>query len=306
MKIHNPVLSLILAVFVLSSAQLKAGEHPTKVLDVKTFRDKAELAYFTANRENKYLLLFFSSGDSRSSIDMREALQNERLAKFSDKWIVTDTDPNLDDRGKSFAEQYSVDTFPSLILLKTTVDPETRDVTKLNVVGRMMWEKTTNTVCDAYGIDEYFSRAVKIYESSGQMLDTVTYHDRVFPAWERAKREGKYFAMLFNSDYCGFADRTMQNLTDPRMAKYSDKLLFVDTDPDYDPDAEYFVERFDVKRYPTILLMRAVMDPETEQVKKVDLIGRMTGKQTAEEVDNYFEAAIKKYESESVNRDSLY
>jgi len=284
------ILTLVVALGV--GGQLFAEEFRPRPLDVKTFRDKADRAYFTANRENKYLLLFFSSGDSRDCIDMREALQLERLAKFSDKWIVTDTDPKLDEGGMSFAKLYGVDTYPMLILIKTTVNQETGGVTKTDVVGRMK----------GGSIDDYFSRAIKVYENKEKMLDIAKYHDRVFAAWVRAKQEGKYFAILFNSDYCGFADRTMDNLTDARMAKYSDKLIFVDTDPDYDTDAQYFVNRFDVKRYPTILLMRAVMKPNSKDVKKVDLIGRMSGEQTAEELDNCFQTAIDKYESTLANQ----
>jgi len=295
MKTHRIITSLILTFVALGmESQLSAEEPQPKPLDVKTFRDKADRAYFTANRENKYLLLFFSSGDSRDCMDMREALQRERLAKFSDKWIVTDTDPKLDDRGKSFAEQFGVDAYPTLVLIKTTVNPDTGGVTKLDVVGRLT----------GGSIDTFFTRAVKVYESKEKELDVVTYHDRVFPAWERTKQEGKYFVVLFNADYAGFADRTMDNLTDPRMAKYSDKVIFVDTDPDYDTDAEFFVERFDVKKYPTILLMRPVIDPETKKVRKVDLIGRMTGEQTAEEMDEYFEKAIGKYERELASQGS--
>ncbi len=297
MKTHK-ILCLILLTAVLGVRKgVSADEGKLRPLDVRTFRDKADRAYFTANREKNFLLLFFSSRDSRACLDMREALQDQRLAKFSNKWIVTDTDPKRDERGAMFAKLYSINTYPSLILIKTTVNPETGRVTKLDVVGRMMWGKTTNTICDAYSIDDYFSRAIKVYENKGKMLDVAKYHDRVFPAWQRAKREGKYFVILFNSDYCGFADRTMDNLTDPRMAKYSDKVIFVDTDPDYDTDAEQFVKRFDIKKYPTILLMRAVLDPDTEKVKRVALIGRMTGEQTAEEMDEYFRTAIDKYEN---------
>lgn len=296
MKTHRIVSTLTLTVVALVvGSQLFAGEPQAKRLDVTTFRDKADRAYFTANRENKYLLLFFSSGDSRSCLDMREALQNERLAKFSDQWIVTDTDPKLDERGKSFAQQFGVDTYPTLVLIKTTVNPETGSVTKLDVVGRETGGK----------IATFFTRAMRVYESKEKELDVVTYHNRTYPGWERAKQEGKYFAMLFNSEYCGFADRTMDNLTDPRMAKYSDKLIFVDTDPDDDTDAELFVKRFDVKKYPTILLMRAIMDSDTDKVKKVDLIGRMTGEQTTQELDKYFATAIGKYEAKLAREASL-
>ena len=121
--------------------------------------------------------------------------------------------------------------------------------------------------------------------------------NKVFEGWEKAKTDDKYFLFMADSEYCGFCDRTEKNMKDPLMSKYSDKLVTSITDPDVDTDAQYFVDRFDVKKYPTLLLMKPVMGPDGK-VQKVDLIGRMTGEQTAKEMDEYFKTAMNKYEKQ--------
>jgi len=148
MKTHKIVCLILLTAVLGVGKRISADEGKLRPLDVRTFRDKADRAYFTANRQKKFLLLFFSSGDSRGGLVVREALQTQRLAKFSDKWIVTDTDPKRDPRGAMFAKLYRIDTYPSLIRIKTTVNPETCGVTKTGCgwqVERARFPKSTST-----------------------------------------------------------------------------------------------------------------------------------------------------------------
>lgn len=134
-------------------------------------------------------------------------------------------------------------------------------------------------------------------DEKDEPMDTEKFKNKVFEGWSEAKDNDKYFLFMADSEYCGFCDRTEKNMKDPSLAKYSDKFVTSITDPDVDTDAQYFVDRFDVKKYPTILLMKPVMG-EDGKVQKVDLIGRMTGEQSAKEMDEYFKTALAKYEKQ--------
>ena len=129
-------------------------------------------------------------------------------------------------------------------------------------------------------------------------IDTEKYKNKVFDAWEDTKTNDKYFLFMADSEYCGFCDRTETALKDPKLAKFSDKFVTSISDPDVDPDSEFFINKFEIKKYPTMLLLKPQIDKATGKVLKVDLVGRMTGEQTASGMDEYFTTALRNYEKQ--------
>ena len=67
-------------------------------------------------------------------------------------------------------------------------------------------------------------------------IDTETYRNCVIKAYVQALQDGKYTLVLFSKHHRinPFAKRLAERLSDPSLAKYSDRVVFCLTDPGLD------------------------------------------------------------------------
>jgi thiol:disulfide interchange protein DsbD len=105
----------------------------------------------------------------------------------------------------------------------------------------------------------------------------IEWKTNLVEAYKQALKEGKPLVVEFSADWCAFC-RSMDNyiLPRPEVQKMAGTAVFAKVDPDIDKDAADMVESFNIKSYPTFL----VLDCSPQALRER---GRIVGYQDADE-----------------------
>lgn len=117
-------------------------------------------------------------------------------------------------------------------------------------------------------------------------LDLSEYKDNSFGAYSKALEEGKYTAILFETDLCVFCENLKKNLSDKSLGKYSDKMIASITNGDRDEGARQLEEALGVVRYPTLVVLKT-------NSENIHVAGRIEGQVSVSEIDRVFKKATE-------------
>lgn len=113
----------------------------------------------------------------------------------------------------------------------------------------------------------------------------VTWEKEVFPAFQKALREGKPLVVVFTADWCEHCVKQNEMFeTEGVLDRYAGKAIFVKVDPgkdDANGNVKKLLEELGVKKIPTVV----VLDVTTEQLTER---GRITGNFPAKEFGEQF------------------
>ena len=258
-------------------------------IDTLTFKNDSFGAYSRALKKKKHTAILFHAGNlDPFSRRLLAKMNHPEIRKYSQRVVFSFTDADLDKGAEQLVEALGVVRYPTLVVLETNsqkihvtgrIEGDV-DVTELERVLRL----ATKT---PIGKSSTATKRASHYPANDKSIDTTTFINRSFKAYQKALTEKKLTVVLFGQEHGDpYSGKLAARFKHPSIAKYSNQIVFSATNENKDPEGKKLAKALGVFRYPTLVVLNT-------NKSTLHVVGRIEGLVSTEKIKHVIQKAMK-------------